>query len=61
MFRSKKQEMVKREVIIVLTPFVLPEEQVIGKNMPMDEDNFEAWVINCSVMPTGFVLKTLLT
>ena len=42
MFRSKKQEMVKREVIIVLTPFVLPEEQVIGKNMPMDEDNFDS-------------------
>ena len=41
LFRSKKQEAVKREVIIVLTPFVLPEEHVIGKNMPKDEDAFD--------------------
>ena len=42
LFRSKKQEAVKREVIIVLTPFVLPEEHVIGKNMPKDEDAFDS-------------------
>ena len=42
LFRSKKLTTVKREVIIVLTPFVLPEEQVIGKNMPMDDDAFDS-------------------
>ena len=42
LFRSKKHEAVKREVIIVLTPFVLPEEHVIGKNMPKDEDAFDS-------------------
>ena len=26
----------------MLTPFVLPEEQVIGKNMPMDADAFDS-------------------
>ena len=41
LFRSKKDTAVKREVIIVLTPFVLPEEHVIGKNMPKDEDAFD--------------------
>ena len=42
LFQSSKKNIVKREVIIVLTPFVLPEEHVIGKNMPMDEDNFDS-------------------
>ena len=41
LFRSKKNQAVKREVIIVLTPFVLPEKHVIGKNMPKDEDAFD--------------------
>ena len=42
LFSSKKNQAVKREVIIVLTPFVLPEEHVIGKNMPKDEDAFDS-------------------
>jgi len=42
LFRSKKDTTVKREVIIVLTPFVLPEEDVSGKNMPKDEDAFDS-------------------
>jgi general secretion pathway protein D len=42
LFRSKKNQAVNREVIIVLTPFVLPEEHVIGKNMPKDEDAFDS-------------------
>ena len=42
LFRSKKHTIVKREVIIVLTPFVLPEQHVIGKNMPMDLDSFDS-------------------
>jgi hypothetical protein len=42
LFQSKKNTAVKREVIIVLTPFVLPEDHVIGKNMPQDEDAFDS-------------------
>jgi general secretion pathway protein D len=42
LFQSKRVSVVKREVIIVLTPFVLPEGHVIGKNMPMDEDAFDS-------------------
>ncbi|MFP6874849.1 MAG: hypothetical protein VCA55_15225 [Verrucomicrobiales bacterium] len=42
LFQSKRVTVVKREVIIVLTPFVLPEGHVIGKNMPMDEDAFDS-------------------
>lgn len=42
LFRSKKSTAVKREVIIVLTPFVLPEENLSGKNMPKDEDAFDS-------------------
>ena len=42
LFQSNKHNTVKREVIIVLTPFVLPEEHVIGKNMPKDEDAFDS-------------------
>ena len=41
-FQSKKDTTIKREVIIVLTPFVLPEDHVIGKNMPKDEDAFDS-------------------
>ena len=42
LFQSKKNSAVKREVIIVLTPFVLPEAHVMGKNMPKDEDAFDS-------------------
>ncbi len=43
LFRSTQEKAVKREVIIVLTPFVLPEDQVAGKNMPRDEDAFDSF------------------
>ena len=42
-FQSKKTNTVKREVVIVLTPFVLPEENSIGKSTPMDEDAFDSF------------------
>jgi general secretion pathway protein D len=42
LFQSKKNTAVKREVIIVLTPFVLPDDHVVGKNMPKDEDAFDS-------------------
>ena len=43
LFRSKQEKAVKREVIIVLTPTVLPEEQVAGKHIPKDEDLFDSF------------------
>ena len=41
LFRSRQDRGVKREVIIVLTPFVLPENQIAGRNTPKDEDAFD--------------------
>ena len=43
LFQSKKSNTVKREVIIVLTPFVLTEENSLGKSAPMDEDSFDSF------------------
>lgn len=49
LFRSETQNKMKREVIIVITPFVLPEpkglqgdQQEIGRNLPKDEDKFDS-------------------
>ncbi|MFK7884334.1 MAG: type II secretion system protein GspD [Phycisphaerales bacterium] len=42
-FKSSKTESEKREVIIVLTPYVLPEEnRIITRTMPRDEDLFDS-------------------
>ena len=43
LFRSKQEKAVKREVIIVLTPTVLPENQATGKHIPKDEDLFDSF------------------
>jgi len=43
LFRSKQEKAVKREVIIVLTPTVLPENSMSGKHMPKDEDSFDSF------------------
>ena len=43
LFQSKKTQTIKREVIIVLTPFVLTEENALGKSAPMDEDAFDSF------------------
>ena len=40
-FRSEKTSTQKREVIIVLTPYVLPEDQVITRSLPKDDDLFD--------------------
>ena len=49
LFRSESLSKTKREVIIVITPFVLPESegvqadrQVVGRNLPQDEDRFDS-------------------
>jgi ABC-type multidrug transport system fused ATPase/permease subunit/Flp pilus assembly secretin CpaC len=48
-FRSESLSQMKREVIIVITPFVLPEakdsrsgQEMIGRNLPQDEDMFDS-------------------
>ena len=40
-FRSESTSTQKREVIIVLTPYVLPEDQVITRALPRDDDLFD--------------------
>lgn len=40
-FRSEKTTTKKREVIIVLTPFILPEETAITPSLPKDDDVFD--------------------
>lgn len=42
-FRSERQESSKREVIIVLTPYVLPEESVVSRGLPGDDDRFDSF------------------
>jgi len=49
LFRSESVTQTKREVIIVITPFVLPEpkgmqadQQIVGRNLPQDEDKFDS-------------------
>ncbi len=41
-FRSERTMTQKREVIIVLTPYVLPEDQVITRALPKDDDLFDS-------------------
>ncbi|HIG80446.1 MAG TPA: type II and III secretion system protein, partial [Verrucomicrobiales bacterium] len=43
LFRSKQEKAVKREVIIVLTPTVLPDNPIGGKHIPKDEDSFDSF------------------
>lgn len=43
LFRSKSKTGLKREVIIVITPSVLPEENIVNKSMPKDEDLFDSF------------------
>ena len=41
LFRTKHEEDGKREVIIVITPHVLPEERIVARTLPKDEDAFD--------------------
>ncbi len=41
LFRGEKKENTKREVIIVLTPHVLPEKRNVRRSIPKDEDSFD--------------------
>jgi general secretion pathway protein D len=41
-FRSERQSTEKTEVIIVLTPYVLDDEQLIRRNLPKDDDLFDS-------------------
>ncbi len=42
-FRAEKNESLKREVIIVLTPHVLPEGKDVRRSFPKDEDFFDSF------------------
>jgi len=42
-FRTTRTKSSKREVIIVLTPYVLPEEKLIPRSLPKDEDLFDSF------------------
>ena len=41
LFRSKNETGQKREVIIVITPSVLPEDSPVHAGMPKDDDLFD--------------------
>ncbi len=50
LFRSTRKEQMKREVIIVITPFILPEtrrelpgEYFVGRTLPKDADRFDSF------------------
>jgi len=43
LFRNETIDTLKREVIIVITPYVLPDNKVVGRNMPKDEDMFDSF------------------
>lgn len=42
-FRRERNDTLKREVIIVITPFVLPDQRVVGRNIPKDDDAFDSF------------------
>ena len=41
LFRAEKRDNAKREVIIVLTPHVLPSDEELRRSLPKDEDAFD--------------------
>ena len=43
LFRSDRINKLRREVIIVITPFVLPENAVVARNLPKDDDAFDSF------------------
>lgn len=42
-FRSERTKTTKREVIIVLTPYVLPSDHNIARSLPKDEELFDSF------------------
>jgi general secretion pathway protein D len=43
LFKSTTSNRLKREVIIVITPYVLPKDQIVGRNTPEDKDTFDSF------------------
>ncbi len=43
LFRRDRSEQLRREVIIVITPYVLPDDQIVGRNIPKDDDLFDSF------------------
>jgi len=42
-FQAESTTLLKREVIIVLTPYVLPEKQNVARSLPKDDDQFDSF------------------
>ncbi|MBT8484357.1 MAG: hypothetical protein KJO43_02175, partial [Phycisphaerae bacterium] len=42
-FRAERSESEKREVIIVLTPYVLPDDQIVQRSLPRNDDRFDSF------------------
>jgi len=42
-FTNQRVDRERREVIIVITPYLLPENNVVARNMPKDEDAFDSF------------------
>ena len=57
LFRSKTETGLKREVIIVITPSVLPDDTPVHAGMPKDEDLLTGLVTGFFAMPTEFALR----
>ncbi|MBL4701511.1 MAG: ATP-binding cassette domain-containing protein [Phycisphaeraceae bacterium] len=43
LFKRSSKKRLKREVIIVITPYVLAADEYAGRNMPKDEDSFDSF------------------
>lgn len=43
LFSATRVNKLRSEVIIVITPYVLPENGMVGRNMPKDEDAFDSF------------------
>ena len=43
LFKRSSKMRLKREVIIVITPYVLAADEHVGRNMPKDEDSFDSF------------------
>lgn len=43
LFRSDEVRRLKREVIIVITPYVLPQDRIVSRTLPMDTDAFDSF------------------
>ena len=43
LFSRERSTRLKREVIIVITPYVLSDQRIVGRNIPKDDDAFDSF------------------